>query len=51
MLVQLTPKGNACSEQLIKQRRAADEKLRKKLTPKQRHTLVRLLKVVAELEF
>jgi DNA-binding MarR family transcriptional regulator len=51
ILVQLTAKGNAYREQLIQHRRAADEKLRKKLTPNEHRTLVRLLKVVAELEF
>jgi DNA-binding MarR family transcriptional regulator len=51
ILVQLTPKGNEYREQLIKHRRAADEKLRKKLTPNERRTLLRLLKLVAELDF
>jgi DNA-binding MarR family transcriptional regulator len=51
ILVQLTSKGNEYREQLIRQRRAADEKLRKELTPTERSTLLRLLKVVAELEF
>jgi hypothetical protein len=35
----------------IKARQAVDEKLRKELTPEERATLLRLLKVVAELEF
>ncbi len=51
LLAQLTAKGNKCREGLIKERRAAEEKLRKELTPAQSSTLVRLLKRVAELEF
>jgi DNA-binding MarR family transcriptional regulator len=51
LLVQLTPKGNKYREYLIKERRAAEEKLRKELTPEERTTLLRLLKVVAKLEF
>jgi hypothetical protein len=33
------------------QRQALDEKLRNELIPEQRATLLRLLKVIAELEF
>jgi DNA-binding MarR family transcriptional regulator len=51
ILVQLTPKGDQYREYLINERRAADEKLRKQLTAEERSTLVRLLKVVANLEF
>jgi DNA-binding MarR family transcriptional regulator len=51
LLVQLTLKGNKYREYLIKERRAAEDKLRKELTPEERTTLLRLLKVVAELEF
>jgi DNA-binding MarR family transcriptional regulator len=50
LLVQLTAKGNKYREYLINERRAVDEKLRKKLKPEEIATLVRLLKVVAELE-
>jgi DNA-binding MarR family transcriptional regulator len=51
ILVQLTPKGNKYRERLIKVRRAADEKLQEELTPGGRATLLRLLKVIAEVEF
>lgn len=51
LLIRLTPKGEKYHEGLIKARRAADEKLRKELTPEERATLVGLLKRVAELEF
>jgi DNA-binding MarR family transcriptional regulator len=51
LLVQLTPKGNKYREHLIRERRAAEEKVRKKLTPQQTATLIRLLKRVAEVEF
>lgn len=51
ILVQLTPKGNKYREQLIKVRRAADEKLQKGLTTEERATLLRLLSVIAGVEF
>ncbi len=51
ILIQLTAKGNQYRERLIKVRRAADEKVRKELTPEERATLLRLLKTVAEVEF
>lgn len=51
ILVQLTRQGNRYRERLIKERRAADERLAQKLTPEQRATLIQLLQVVAELEF
>ena len=38
-------------EVLIHARMAADDKLRKELTPEERTTLLRLLKLIAELEF
>ena len=50
LLVQLTPKGMRYREHLIKERREAEEKLRKEMSPEECATLVRLLKVVAELE-
>jgi DNA-binding MarR family transcriptional regulator len=48
--LQLTLKGNRYREYLIKERKAAEEKLRKQLTPEECATLLRLLKVVAELQ-
>jgi DNA-binding MarR family transcriptional regulator len=50
LLVQLTAKGNKYREGLIKERRAAEDKLREELTPAQASALIRLLKRVAELE-
>lgn len=49
--VRLTPKGHQYRKRLIQARVAADEKLRKELTPQERTTLIRLLKRVAEWEF
>lgn len=49
--VQLTPKGHKYRKRLIEARVAADNKLRKELRPKERATLLRLLKLVAEMEF
>jgi DNA-binding MarR family transcriptional regulator len=51
LLVQLTHKGNKYRELLVRERRAAEEKVRKKLTPQQTATLIRLLKTVAEADF
>ena len=51
LLLQLTAKGNKYREFLIKERRAAEEKVRKELTPEESATLLRLLKVVAEVKF
>jgi DNA-binding MarR family transcriptional regulator len=51
LVVRLTPKGNKYRENLIKIRRAADDKLRQEMTQKARDTLIRLLKQVAETEF
>ncbi|HUO13899.1 MAG TPA: MarR family transcriptional regulator [Verrucomicrobiae bacterium] len=48
--VQLTRKGNQYRERLIEARVAADENVRRQLTSQERATLVRLLKVIAELE-
>lgn len=50
-LVQLTRKGRQYREFLILHRRAADESLRKKIAPRERATLLRLLKLIAGLEF
>ncbi|MGH9643296.1 MAG: winged helix DNA-binding protein, partial [Terriglobales bacterium] len=49
--VTLTPKGRNYRKRLIKARIAADERVRKELTPEDRATLLRLLRLVAELEF
>jgi DNA-binding MarR family transcriptional regulator len=46
----LTPKGRKYRKRLINARIAADDKLRKELTPEERTTLLRLLKLIAELE-
>lgn len=48
--IQLTEKGNRYRERLIKARVAADESLRARLTPDERTTLMRLLKLIAEVE-
>jgi|SRR5580658_3600187 DNA-binding MarR family transcriptional regulator len=50
LLVQLTAKGNKYSEGLIKERRAAEAKLRKELTPGEVSTLIRLLQVITQLK-
>jgi DNA-binding MarR family transcriptional regulator len=49
--VQLTRKGNQYRERLIQARVAADESIRHQLKADERATLIRLLKLVAELEF
>jgi DNA-binding MarR family transcriptional regulator len=49
--VQLTRKGNQYKERLIKARVSADENVRRQLTSDERATLIRLLKLVVELEF
>jgi DNA-binding MarR family transcriptional regulator len=49
--VSLTRKGQEYRSRLIKARVAADDKLRKELTPEERATLLRLLKLIAEIEF
>ena len=49
--VKLTPKGHRYRKRLVKARVAADDRLRKELTPDEWTTLLRLLKLVAELEF
>ncbi len=49
--IQLTPKGNKYRERLIKARVAADENVRRQLTSDESVTLLRLLKLIAELEF
>ncbi|HEY6770292.1 MAG TPA: MarR family winged helix-turn-helix transcriptional regulator [Candidatus Sulfotelmatobacter sp.] len=49
--VRLTPKGNKYRERLIKARMDADESVRQQLTSDERATLLRLLKLIAEVEF
>lgn len=49
--VQLTPKGNTYRERLIKARVVADESIRHQLTSDERAVLLRLLKLIAEVEF
>ncbi len=49
--VQLTPKGSRYRDRLIAARVAADEAIRHRLTPNEQTTLLRLLKLIAELEF
>lgn len=51
LLVTLTAKGTKYREYLIGARRAADEKLQRRLKPRERATLIRLLRVVAETEW
>jgi DNA-binding MarR family transcriptional regulator len=49
--VKLTPKGHNYRKRLIKARMAADDRVRKEITPEDRATLLRLLRMIAELEF
>jgi DNA-binding MarR family transcriptional regulator len=49
--VRLTPKGHRYRKRLINARIAADHRLRTELTPEESTTLLRLLKLIAELEF
>ncbi len=49
--LKLTAKGNKYREQLIKARVAADDFIRRQMTPEERETLLRLLRLVAECEF
>lgn len=51
LLLHLTPKGEKYHQALIQHRRSADEKTRQTLTPNERATLIRLLKLIAEIEF
>jgi len=48
--VQLTTKGSRYRERLIKARVAADETVRQQMTPEERESLLRLLRLVAECE-
>lgn len=47
----LTPKGEKYHQALIQHRRSADEKVRQALTADERATLIRHLKLIAELDF
>ena len=49
--IQLTAKGSRYRDRLIKARMAADESIRHQLSSDERATLLRLLKLIAELEF
>jgi DNA-binding MarR family transcriptional regulator len=50
-VIRLTPKGEKYREFLIRERRTAEDKLRQVLQPEERVTLIRLLGVVAGVEF
>jgi DNA-binding MarR family transcriptional regulator len=50
LLVQLTAKGNRYRDQLVQERRRAEEKLQKKLNPREISELIRHLKMIAELK-
>ena len=49
-VIRLTPKGEKYRGSLIRERRAAEEKLREVLQPEERAEFIRLLEVVAGLE-
>jgi DNA-binding MarR family transcriptional regulator len=49
-VIRLTPKGEKYREFLIKERRAAEEKLREGLEAEERTALIRLLRVVTEFQ-
>jgi DNA-binding MarR family transcriptional regulator len=49
--VKLTRKGHSYRKRLIKARVKADDRVRKQLTLEDRATLLRLLKLIAELDF
>jgi DNA-binding MarR family transcriptional regulator len=49
--VQLTAKGNKYRDNLVKERRNAEENLRKALQPQEIATLIRLLNQIAEFKF
>ena len=49
--IHLTAKGSKYRDRLIKARTAADQSIRQQLTSDERATLLRLLKLIAELEF
>ncbi len=49
--IQLTAKGRRYRDRLVEARETADESVRGKMTPEERETLIRLLKLVGECEF
>ncbi|MGC1169101.1 MAG: hypothetical protein WA886_09370, partial [Candidatus Acidiferrales bacterium] len=49
--VQLTAKGNNYRDNLVKERRNAEERLRKTLKPQEIATLIHLLNQIAEFKF
>lgn len=49
--VRITTKGTKYRERLIKARVAADEIVRQQMSPEERDTLLRLLKLVTDCEF
>src|SRR5262249_15281635 len=51
LLLRLTPKGEKYHQALVQHRRNADEKVQQALTADERTTLVRFLKLIAEIEF
>jgi DNA-binding MarR family transcriptional regulator len=51
LLLELTPKGEKYHQALVQHRRGADDKARQALTVNERATLIRLLKLIAEIEF
>jgi DNA-binding MarR family transcriptional regulator len=51
LLLHLTPRGEKYHQALIEHRRSADEKVRQALTADERATLIRKLRLIAELEF
>ena len=51
LLLHLTPKGEKYHQALVQHRRIADERVREVLTASERATVIRHLKVVAEMEF
>jgi DNA-binding MarR family transcriptional regulator len=51
LLLHLTPKGEKYHQALIRERRGADENVRQALTANERTTLIRLLELIAKIEF
>lgn len=51
LLLHLTPTGEKYHQTLVQHRRSADEKARQALSPEERATLIRQLKLIAEMEF
>jgi DNA-binding MarR family transcriptional regulator len=51
LLLHLTAKGEKYHQALVQHRQGADEKVRQALTADERATLIRLLELIAEMEF